>query len=220
VLNRRSVLSTCLRRHQRLIASSTAMILENGTRLRAHPGPRRSPRRRRDAVDRAGKGLATRQSELGVVVKRHPCPPSSMGPKRPTASKVGRIEPQQFITCVGTTARARWSYWAVSAGTPGIGVTRTVPGKMTSPTNTMTGVCLPKRRQSTFADLHVICGKEKRKREWEAAGWPPPVRAEAAALYCAFVALPSIAALPLLIAIWCGFFSSGFVTWTSSTPLS
>ena len=50
-----------------------------------------------------------------------------------------RTQPARAHTHRGTayglgTMVAR--YWAVSAGTPGIGVTRTVPGKMTSPANT------------------------------------------------------------------------------------
>src|SRR5262245_50151953 len=73
-------------------------------------------RRRRDAeggrgrlqrkplLDRAHEREPPSQSELGVSVQIHPCPPLSVSPGRPTTSKEGRIEPQPFTTSIGGTA--------------------------------------------------------------------------------------------------------------------
>src|SRR5262245_23424251 len=74
-------------------------------------------RRRRDAeggrgrlqrkplLDPAHEREPPSQSELGVSVQIHPCPPLSVSPGRPTTSKEGRIEPQPFTTSIGGTTR-------------------------------------------------------------------------------------------------------------------
>src|SRR2546430_1425115 len=63
---------------------------------------------RESALDRADQRVAPSQSELGISVQIHPCPPLSVNPGRPTASKEGRIERQPFTTCVGGTASSRF----------------------------------------------------------------------------------------------------------------
>src|SRR5919201_4898299 len=71
---------------------------------------------RKTVLNRAHQRETTSQSELGVSVQKHPRPPLSVSPGRPTASKEGRIEPQPFTTSVGSTA----SYsrcWSRSRGT-------------------------------------------------------------------------------------------------------
>src|SRR5437773_9838373 len=62
--------------------------------------------------DRANQREPPSQSELGVSVQKHPCPPLSVSPGRPTASKEGRITPQPFTTSVGGTARPLVPYAA------------------------------------------------------------------------------------------------------------
>src|SRR6266849_10129281 len=59
---------------------------------------------RQTILDRVDQREPASQSELGVSVQIHPCPPLSVSPGRPTASKEGRIERQPFTASVGTTA--------------------------------------------------------------------------------------------------------------------
>src|SRR2546430_5415356 len=73
-------------------------------RRRRHVEGDRRRSQRTTVLDRADQRETSSQSELGVSVQQHPCPPLSVSPGRPTASKEGRIEPQPFTTSVGRTA--------------------------------------------------------------------------------------------------------------------
>src|SRR5436309_4288120 len=72
-------------------------------RRRRHAESDRRAPQRQTILDRPNQREPARQSELGVSVQIHPCPPLGVGPGRPTASKEGRIEPQPFTTSVGRT---------------------------------------------------------------------------------------------------------------------
>jgi hypothetical protein len=58
---------------------------------RRHAEGGRGRLQRHPLLDRLDHGQAAGQSELGVSVQVHPCPPLSVSPGRPTASKEGRI---------------------------------------------------------------------------------------------------------------------------------
>src|SRR5439155_22612313 len=89
-------------------ARAVKQTRQRRTRLlsgRAPPVPPAVSRRRRDierrrrrpqagpAFDRGDERETASKSELRVTVHRHPSPPLSVSPGRPTASKEGRIEP-------------------------------------------------------------------------------------------------------------------------------
>ena len=59
-------------------------------RRRRHAEAGRSPLQRHPLLDRLDQREPASQSELGVSVQIHPCPPLSVSPGRPTASKEGR----------------------------------------------------------------------------------------------------------------------------------
>ena len=75
------------------------------SRRRRHAEGGRSLPQRRTAFDRAHQRKPPTQSQLGVSVQIHPCPPLSVSPGRPTASKEGRIEPQPYNLCRHDTRR-------------------------------------------------------------------------------------------------------------------
>jgi hypothetical protein len=94
----RPALAPSQRCHQRWAVAGETL------KAAAPPGVRGLPSRR-DQSEAAG------QSELGVSVQVHPCPPLSCRSGKTHSLKGGPDkEPQPFTTCVGGTASRRWLY--------------------------------------------------------------------------------------------------------------